>query len=105
MMNEIDGAKLLLNYDVLPDQADDYFRFFIGRYIPVMQTLGMEVSEAWQTAYGNAPDRMIGFISPNRQQVMDLVQDSGWSNLNQELTKYVANFTFKVIPYQQGFQF
>jgi len=104
-MSESDGAKLLLVYDVLPEHMDAYFRFFIGRYIPVMQTMGMEVSEAWQTAYGNAPNRMVGFVSPSRQRVVDLVQDTTWSKLNQELGNFVVNFSYKVISFQPGFQF
>jgi hypothetical protein len=104
-MNANIGAKLLLKYDVIPDTIDAYFRFFVGRYIPVMQAMGLEVSEAWQTAYGNEPNRLIGFVSSNEDKVLGLLNDNTWLDLNDELEKFVTNFSYKIIRYQEGFQF
>jgi hypothetical protein len=104
-MNDTEGAKLLLSYDVQPGQMEEYFRFFVGRYIPLMQTLGLEVSEAWQTAYGKAPNRLIAFIAPSQERVLGVIQDEAWNELNDELENFVFNFEYKVIPLKQGFQF
>ena len=54
--------KLLLSYDVKPDQLQEYYQFVLGRYIPQVQAMGLEVSEAWHTGYGNWPNRLIGFV-------------------------------------------
>lgn len=104
-MTEHTGAKLLLKYDVLSNDMDAYFRFFVGRYIPTMQTMGLDVSEAWQTAYGDEPDRLIGFVSASEDRVLGLLEDDAWLELNEELEKHVENLSYKIIRYQPGFQF
>lgn len=86
------------------DAGQDYYQFVLGRYIPIMQSLGFEMSEAWGTAYGNGPDRLIAFISEDEESVHDLMDNDSWHILNSELLKFVTDFNYKVIPFRQGFQ-
>ncbi len=99
------GAKLLLIYDVDISEPNPYFRFFLGRYIPTMQSLGLEISEAWHTAYGPFPNRLIGFVSADRERVLALPDLPAWQALNEELKALVGNFRYKIVPYREGFQF
>jgi hypothetical protein len=99
------GYKLLLSYDVKPDNVQAYYQFVLGRYIPVMQALGLEMSEAWHTAYGNWPNRLIGFVARDEKSVNELVSGDTWAELNEQLEEYVSEFHYKVVPYEEGFQF
>lgn len=104
-MNEsMEARKLLLSYNMKPDAGQEYYQFVLGRYVPIMQSLGLEMSEAWHTAYGNGPDRLLVFVSKDDDTVVDLVQNQTWHALNTQLLKFVTEFEFKVIPYKQGFQ-
>ncbi len=104
MENVREGGKLLLSFDVIPEQMERYFRFFVGRYIPTMQAIGLEVSEAWHTAYGEGPDRLIGFICPELERALALPENENWLSLNEELDQFVVNFDYKIIRYKEGFQ-
>ncbi|MDX1688950.1 MAG: hypothetical protein R3248_13295 [Candidatus Promineifilaceae bacterium] len=97
--------KLLLAYDVKKDQMQEYYRFMLGRYVPVMQAMGLEMSEAWHTAYGEFPDRLVGFVARDRQTVDELLESDSWHSLNEELRRFVTNLDHKLIPYREGFQF
>jgi hypothetical protein len=99
------GAKLLLTYDINSEDADTYFRFFLGRYIPQMQSLGMEISEAWHTGYGSWPNRLIGFVAADADKLLALPRDTTWLELNEELQEYVSGFSYKIVPYREGFQY
>ena len=57
MSEIVGGLKLLISYNIRVDDAQDYYQFVLGRYIPALQSLGLEVSEAWHTAYGEYPNR------------------------------------------------
>ena len=98
------GRKLLLSYDMRESAGQEYYRFVLGNYIPTMQNLGLEMSEAWHTAYGNGPERLIGFVSRDEQVMDELLNSDTWYDLNEQLDEFVVNFTYKVIPYKQGFQ-
>ena len=105
MMNEEPiGAKLLLSYEINPESLQDYYQFVMGRYIPTMQALGLQMSEAWQTAYGDAPNRLIGFVTENQDNLLGLLHNETWLTLNDQLEQYVSEFSFKMIPYRGKFQ-
>jgi hypothetical protein len=105
-MDQIEnGQKLVMRYNIRPEDAQSYYQFIIGQYIPVMQTLGMEVTEAWHTAYGDYPNRLIVFVSPDEQTARQVVNDPAWDELNDRLLEYVTDFDYKIIPYRVGFQF
>lgn len=105
MMNdETPGYKLLLSYEVNPESVQEYRQFVMRRYVPTMGTLGMQMSEAWHTAYGDAPNRLIGFVCRDWETVDELLGSDLWFELNEELHKYVTDFNYKVVPYKGVFQ-
>ena len=105
-MNEDDfGLKLLISYNIDLEDTQEYYRFVLGKYIPTMQSMGLEMSEAWHTAYGAYPNRLIGFISQDSQHLRELMMGDVWEELNEELKGHVSELEFKVIRYREGFQF
>jgi hypothetical protein len=100
-----EGLKLLLSYNIETEDMDQYYQFVLGQYIPAMQMMGLEMSEAWHTAYGNYPQRLVGFVARDRQTIEDLLDSEVWPDLNSRLQEYVVDFRYKVIAYQEGFQF
>mgnify|MGYP001161981102 FL=1 len=54
------AVKLLMTWDILPGREQEYFEFVVRDFIPGMQRLGMEPSDAWFTMYGSSPQIMTG---------------------------------------------
>jgi hypothetical protein len=104
-MEQPDGYKLLLTYDVKPETMQGYYHFMLGRYVPLLAELGLEMSDAWHTAYGQQPDRLVGFIARDEATLHAALETDIWDSLMQELNRYVTNFSYKVVPYRHGFQF
>jgi hypothetical protein len=98
------GYKLLLSYEVRPEVMQEYYQFVMGRYVPVVQSMGMQMSEAWHTAYGDAPNRLIGFVCEEQETVRELLASENWTELNDQLEQFVTDLSYKVIPYRGGFQ-
>ncbi|MEZ4518632.1 MAG: hypothetical protein R3C44_18040 [Chloroflexota bacterium] len=98
------GVKLLLEYEVLQETVQEYYQFVMGRYVPTLQTMGLQMSEAWHTAYGDAPNRLIGFVCSDWDTMQSVLESDTWLDLNTEMEKYVNDFQFKVVPYRGGFQ-
>lgn len=104
MNEDYPGLKLLLSYDVRPESANEYRQFVLQRYIPEMQNMGFQISEAWHTAYGDAPNRLIGFVCRDRITLDDLLESDSWDALNEQLAPFVTDFSYKVVPYRGIFQ-
>lgn len=98
------GYKLLVSYDVRPDLIDEYRQFVLGQYIPFLGSMGMQISQAWHTAYGAAPNRLLEFVCREHDTVMSLFQDDNWDSFNEQLESFVEGLTYKVVPYKDRFQ-
>jgi len=98
------GYKLLLSYEVKPEAMQEYYQFVMGRYVPMLQSMGLQMSEAWHTAYGAAPNRLLGFVCEEEETMDRLLESENWTAVNEELSRFVMDFTYKVIPYRGGFQ-
>ncbi len=103
-MDEANGLKLLLTYDVIQERQQEYYQFMMGRFVPALQTKGFQMSEAWHTAYGDFPDRLIGFVCRDEATMQDLLDSDVWLSLNDELEGFVTGFDYKIVPYKGGFQ-
>lgn len=98
------GYKLLVSYDVRPELINEYRQFVLGQYIPFLGSMGMQISQAWHTAYGTAPNRLLEFVCRERDTVVSLFQDDNWESFNEQLESFVEGLTFKVVPYKDRFQ-
>lgn len=98
------GVKLLLSYEVEGDKLQDYYQFVMGQYVPKMQSYGLQMSEAWHTAYGDAPNRLIGFICNDERVLESVLANPDFDDMNKQLQQFVSEFSYKVIPYRGGFQ-
>jgi hypothetical protein len=103
-MEETRGTKLLLTYEVNHDRQQEYYQFLMGRYLPALQSMGFQMSEAWHTAYGNAPNRLLGLVCADENGMRDLLDSDLWAELNEELEQFVTDFEYKFVPYRGGFQ-
>jgi hypothetical protein len=97
--------KMILAYDVLPSSHDNYYQFILGEMVPAMQEMGVYMTEAWHTAYGEYPIRMISFVSEEIETINNMLGSDRWTDLETRLLSYIRNYTRKVVEYRQGFQF
>jgi hypothetical protein len=98
-------VKLLLTFDIVPELQREYYEFILREFIPKLQEMGLAITEAWHTAYGNYPLRMTGFVAPDEETMTRLLHSDEWKNLQRLLNQYVTNLQLKVVPYKEGFQF
>ena len=104
MMDEPTGLKLLLSYHVRPEHQQEYHKFIMGQYLPALQNMGFQMSEAWHTAYGSAPNRLVGLVCSDEATMHMLLSSEEWETLNEELEQYVTDLDYKFVPYRGGFQ-
>ncbi|MEI7849647.1 MAG: hypothetical protein WCK35_27880, partial [Chloroflexota bacterium] len=82
-----------------------YFEFVIGEFIPGMQRLGLEPTEAWATIYGEYPQVMVAMLAPDLPDAQRILNSVEWGRLREQLHSFVKNFSQKVVPAKGGFQF
>jgi hypothetical protein len=94
-----------MTWDIASEHEQDYFEFVIREFVPGIQRLGFELSDAWVTVYGEQPQIMVGAVLPSVKQVEQVMRTTEWKNLNNQLMDYVQNYSMKLVEARGGFQF
>jgi hypothetical protein len=97
--------KLIMTWDISPEREQEYFEFVVREFIPSVQRLGFELTDAWATIYGNQPQIMVGATLPSLAKVQQVLISSEWQSLNNQLQDFVQNYAQKVVESEGGFQF
>jgi hypothetical protein len=98
------AVKLLMTWDILPGREQEYFEFVVRDFIPAMQRMGMEPSDAWFTLYGDQPQILTGAEMHSVDSLQDILASGDWQSLTQQLLDYVENFEYKIVQARAGFQ-
>ena len=97
-------VKLLMTWDILPNLEQEYFEFVISDFLPEIKQLGIRPADIWYTMYGNQPQIMVAAKTQSQAALNVVMASKEWSQLLENLMKFVDNFSYKVIPAQTGFQ-
>lgn len=97
-------VKLLLTWDIKPGREQEYFEFVVREFMPGMQRLGLQPSEAWVTTYGDKPQIMTGMVAEDQNAVRKVMGSEDWQSLYDRLLEYVNNLESKIIHASGGFQ-
>jgi hypothetical protein len=103
-MKEQDLVKLLMTWDILPGREQEYFEFVVRDFVPGMQRLGIQPTEAWYTTYGARPQILTGGVSDTRRQMNLALASDEWEKLRERLMEFVTNFKWKVVQASARFQ-
>ena len=99
------AIKLIMTWDIAPDHEQEYFEFVVREFIPGVQRLGFDLSDAWATVYGERPQILVGAVLPNQQKARQVLRSTEWKSLYNQLQEYVHNYSQKLVEAQGGFQF
>jgi len=98
-------AKLILTWDIVPEKEREYFEFVIREFLPGVQKLGLELTDAWATVYGDEPQIQVGAVSESLSEVNKVLSTEEWEKLKEQLMQFVINYHQKVVNQRKGFQF
>jgi hypothetical protein len=99
------AVKLLMTWNIIPGREQEYFEFVVREFIPSVQRMGLEVSDAWFTMYGeNQPQIVAAAQAGSINTIRDVLATTEWRDLTGQLMEYVDDFDFKVVEAKPGFQ-
>jgi hypothetical protein len=96
--------KLLLSWDILPGREQEYFEFVVREFIPGIQALGLEPSDAWLTIYGEQPQILTGVGVNSINSLNAVLASQEWDSMIAKLLDYVDNLEVKKVKAKPGFQ-
>lgn len=98
------AVKLLMTWDVLPGKEQEHFEFMVRDFIPGMQRLELEPTDAWYTLYGNQPQIMTSAQMRSLGDLNRVLESQEWKDLTRMMLDYVKDFEYKIVSARTGFQ-
>lgn len=98
-------VKLIMSWDITPEREQEYFEFVIREFLPGVQKMGFELSDAWATVYGEEPQIMVTAVLPDSANARLLLLSDEWVSLHNRLMDYVENYNQKLVTARGGFQY
>lgn len=99
------NVKVIMSWDIVPGREQEYFEFVVRSFMPGVQKLGLALSDAWVTIYGDSAQILVGAVVPGIDRARKIVHSEEWERLNNNLLDFVTNYELKLAPLQGGFQF
>lgn len=99
------SAKLILTWDINPENEQEYFEFVVREFLPEMQKLGFKLSDAWVTVFGDQPQILVGATLPTIKEIREIIDSNPWIDLVEKLLNYVSEYREKIVIESGGFQF
>ncbi len=99
------NVKVIMSWDIIQGREQEYFEFVVRSFMPGVQKLGLALSDAWVTIYGEHPQILVGAVVPGLERARSIINSEEWVRLNDHLQDFVTNYELKLAPLQGGFQF
>jgi len=93
-----------MSWDIKPGHESTYLDFVTSEFAPALIRLGIEPTEAWYTVYGRGPQILTGGVADSMDTMREILHDPAWEQLQEQLTQFVDNFRYKVVPATGRFQ-
>jgi hypothetical protein len=98
------AVKLLMTWDIIQGREQEYFEFVVREFVPGIQRLGIQPTEAWYTTYGRRPQILTGVVADTLARMELALGTEEWRRLRDRLLDYVTNFESRIVRATGGFQ-
>ena len=97
-------VKILMTWDIKPGREQEYFEFMVREWVPGIQRLGIEPTDAWYTQHGNSPQILSGGTARDLGAMRKILATDDWHGLKEQLLGFVVNYQERLVRARSGFQ-
>lgn len=97
--------KVLLSYDMREGHEEDCQRYVVQTLGPGLAQLGLNITDAWYTLWGEAPQILGGGLLKDQADAVRILRSQEWEELVAGLEPFVENFTVRIVDANGRFQF
>jgi len=85
-------------FDILPGMDTPYRKFLEAEFIPVMERLGIKVTNIWKAIIGSGPFILVEGTSPKIEEIAGSIASDEYRALTRTLkSRYVMNYQSRIL--------
>jgi len=99
------NAKLLLTWNIRPGHEREHGQQ-IRRFVAKIATLGLDLTDAWYTIYGDAPHILLGIVAHGgeKERLERVLASEEWKEAFEELDTCIVDYRQRVVRAIGNFQ-
>ena len=98
--------KALLTWNIRPGGEREHFQR-IRAFVNKLAGLGLDLTDAWYTIYGDASQILLGIVVQKDHKVAleEVLASQEWQDILGELKQYITDYSQRIVRAQGQFQF
>lgn len=97
-------VKLLMTWNIKSGYEDESLEFILRDLGPSLTTLGIRITDAWYTYYGDHPQILIGGVVEGLEHLQGILSSDEWRRLKEKLLTHVSDYSQKIVHASGSFQ-
>ncbi|MBN1937202.1 MAG: hypothetical protein JW934_21260 [Anaerolineae bacterium] len=100
------AQKILLTWNIRARSERDQREHFklVRDFVGKLPTAGLKLEDAWYTAYGNAPQVLLGIVAHDQreQDLRAVLGSEAWEQLISEIKVHIIDYRQRIITLSPG---
>jgi hypothetical protein len=98
--------KVLLTWNIRPGKEREHFQR-IREFVSKLTNLGLDLTDAWYTVYGEAPQILLGIVAPGgaEERLQQTMSSEQWKETLEEMREYITDYDQRLVKAGGPFQF
>ena len=90
-------VRLVFSWNIRTDEEAAYFEFIVQEFAPKIMKMGVRLTEAWYTTYGEGPQIIMPGVAIDSDSLREALNSDEWLDLVEKLGNFVTDYQCKVL--------
>jgi hypothetical protein len=91
--------RVLLVYDIIPEEQQTYFYYMVEDFVPAMRKMGLYMIFVWEITYGDYPQRQLDFVCESADTLRAILTSPTFHEAEARLQAYTHDYRRKVVRF------
>ena len=90
-------VRLVFSWNIKTDEEAAYFEFIVQEFAPKIMKMGIRLTEAWYTTYGEGPQIIMPGVVTDRDSLQTALDSDEWLELVEKLNGFVTDYRCRIL--------
>jgi hypothetical protein len=90
-------VRLVFSWNIRTDEEAAYFEFIVQEFAPKIMKMGVRLTEAWYTTYGEGPQIIMPGVVAEADELREALNSDEWLDLVEKLGNFVTDYQCKML--------
>ena len=90
-------VRLVFSWNIKTDEEAAYFEFIVQEFAPKIMKMGVRLTEAWYTTYGEGPQIIMPGVAADGESLQTALESTEWQELVEKLNGFVTDYKCRML--------